>query len=93
VDVNARSVNIPKSLHGEIKIKSEVFGTSSADLQSTYGVRPEKLEATKAVVSGQEVFAPTFPVGNYLYSSDVELYKWGFVKVTAITVNVTSEYI
>jgi hypothetical protein len=91
VDVNARSVNIPKSLHGEIKINQEKFGLEG--LYPTYGIRPEKLESTKAVVSGEEVFASKFPTGNYLYSSDVELYKWGFVKVTAITVNITDEYI
>lgn len=94
VDVNARSINIPPSLHGSITIEEEIFGTTGGqDILPTYGIRPKTLEATKAVLDGNEIYCPQFPVGNYLYKSDVELYKYGFIKVTATTVTITSEYI
>lgn len=94
VDVNARSVNIPSTLHGSITIEEEIFGTTGGqDLLPTYGVRPKTLSVTKAVVSAKEVDMPSFPTGNFLYQADVELYKYGFVKVTAITVSVTPEYV
>jgi len=93
VDVNARSVNIPQTLHGPITISEEIFGTiAPQNLGPTYGVRPETLETTQAVVNGSLQNAERFPSGNYLYSSNVELYKWGFVKVTAITVEVPFNY-
>jgi len=93
VDVNARSVNIPQTLHGPITISEEIFGsTAPSSLGPTYGVRPQTLSTTQAVVNGTLQAAPRFPAGNYLYSSNVELYKWGFVKVTAITVEVPFNY-
>ena len=94
VDVNARSVNIPSTLHGQITIEQETFGTTGGqDLLPTYGVRPSVLATTKAVIDGREVSMPQFPTGNFLYQADVELYKYGFVKVTAITVTVDPEYV
>jgi hypothetical protein len=93
VDVNARSINIPQTLHGPITISEQILGsTAPSNLGPTYGVRPQTLETTEAVVNGTLQDAPNFPSGNYLYSSNVELYKWGFVKVTAITVEVPSSY-
>jgi hypothetical protein len=94
VDVSARSVNIPQTLHGPITITESYIGNSfPSDLTPTSGVRPQKLEVTKAVVNGVLQNAPKFPTGNYLYSTNVELYKWGFVKVTAITVEITNSYV
>jgi hypothetical protein len=94
VDVNARSVNIPQTLHGPITIKQETFGSSiPPNLDPTYGVRPETIKTTKAVVNGTLQDASAFPTGNYLYSSNIELYKWGFVKVTAVTVEITGGYV
>jgi hypothetical protein len=94
VDVNARSVNIPATLHGPITIEEETFGTTGGqELLPTYGVRPTTLAMTRAVLDGREQNMPQFPTGNFLYQADVELYKYGFVKVTAITVNVTPEYV
>jgi hypothetical protein len=93
VDVNARSVNIPQTLHGPITIQQQIIGTvAPQNLGPTYGVRPETLATTQAVVNGALQNADRFPSGNYLYSSNVELYKWGFVKVTAITVEVPFNY-
>jgi hypothetical protein len=94
VDVNARSVNIPATLHGYITIEEETFGTTGGqELLPTYGVRPTTLAVTEAVLNGKTTPMPQFPTGNFLYQADVELYKYGFVKVTAITVNLTPEYV
>ena len=94
VDVNARSINIPATLHPQITIEEETFGATGGQyLTPTYGVRPKSLAVTTATVNGIEENMPTFPVGNYLYQADVELYKYGFVKVTAITVELTNEYV
>jgi hypothetical protein len=93
VDVNAKSVNVPQTLHGPITIQEQVFGSvAPSNLGPTYGVRPQTLSATEAVVNGALQTAERFPSGNYLYSSNVELYKWGFVKVTAITVEIPFNY-
>jgi hypothetical protein len=94
VDVNARSVNVPQTLHKKIEIKEEIFGDiTPVELGPIYGVRPKELAVTKVRINGEEKDAETFPIGEYLYSSNVELYKWGFAKVSAITVNITSEYV
>ena len=94
VDVSARSINIPSTLHGSITIKNEFFGDSSfGNIAPVYGVRPEILEATKVKINGAEQIAEKFPIGKYLYSANVELYKWGFVKVTAITAEIRVDYV
>ena len=94
VDVNARSINVPATLHGPLTIEKEEIGPEiPSELKPTYEVRPEQLAVTKAKINGVLQDAPTFPVGNYLYSSSVELYKWGFAKVTATTVNITLAYV
>jgi hypothetical protein len=93
VDVNARSINIPKSLHGRIAITEEIIGgIAPSDLDPTYGVRPAVLESTKVNINGVEQNASEFPAGEYLYSANVELYKWGFVKVSAVTVKIDQKY-
>jgi hypothetical protein len=94
VDVNARSINIPETLHGQITIEEKSFGTTGpSTLEPTYGIRPAILETTKAVINGDLSAAATFPVGKYLFSSNIELYKWGFVKVEAITVDITPDLV
>ncbi len=94
VDVNARSINIPETLHGKITIEEKSFGTTGpSTLEPTYGIRPTILETTKAVINGNLSAAATFPVGKYLFSSNIELYKWGFVKVEAITVEITQDLV
>lgn len=94
VDVNARSVNIPQTLHKEITIKNVITGQiAPSNLGPTYGVRPEILEATKVKINGVDTLAEVFPTGEYLYSSNIELYKWGFAKVTAITVKITRDQV
>jgi len=96
VNVSANSVNVPETLHGPINIVPQFIGSIPSDTkgvgQPTYGVRPETLPTTKANINGVEVDAPKFPNGNYLVDSNVELYKWGFVKVTATTVTIDNRY-
>lgn len=92
VNVNANSVNVPECLHGEIRIKNEYIGTSG-EFGATAAVRPEKLLPTKAKIGGSLVEVPQFPVGDYLLNSNIELYKWGFVKVTARTISITNDYV
>ena len=94
VNVSANSVNLPPTLHGKITIKEESFGTiGSSKLEPTYGVRPMILEPTKVMLNGKLSQASEFPVGDYLFSSNFELYKWGFVKVEAITVSITKDFV
>jgi hypothetical protein len=97
VNVSANSVNVPETLHGPINIVPQFIGSIPSDTkgvgQPTYGVAPTTLPTTKANINGNEVDAPTFPPGNYLVDSNVELYKWGFVKVTATTVTIDNRYI
>jgi hypothetical protein len=97
VNVSANSVNVPETLHGPINIVPQFIGSIPSDTkgvgQPTYGVAPTALPTTRANINGVEVDAPTFPPGNYLVDSNVELYKWGFVKVTATTVTIDNRYI
>jgi hypothetical protein len=94
VDVNARSINIPETLHDKITITEESFGTTGpSTLEPTYGIRPKVLEQTTVVINGNLAKAPQFPVGKYLFASNVDLYKWGFVKVEAITVEITEDLV
>ena len=82
---NVNTVTLPDALHGNIQIAYEVVGpTIPSDLEITGGVYPNLLQATNP---------PSFPIGNYLISSSMDLYKWGVVKVVATTVNITSEYV
>jgi hypothetical protein len=75
------SINIPTTLHPAITITEQFIG-SAGELNPTYGVRPQTISATSP---------PSFPTGNYLYSANVELYKYGFVKVTATTVEIEAD--
>ena len=85
IDTNVNTVTLPDALHENIQIAYEVVGPAiPRDLQITGGVYPSLLQATNP---------PSFPIGNYLISSSMDLYKWGVVKVVATTVNITSEYV
>jgi hypothetical protein len=81
VDVNVNSINIPTTLHPAITITEQFIG-AGGNLGPTYGVRPQTISATEPSV---------FPTGNYLYAANVELYKYGFVKVTATTVEIGAD--
>jgi hypothetical protein len=96
VDVKAASINVPPTLHGRIDILQSFDGEDPEDKEGvgkpTYGVKPDFLETTKARIDGNEVSAPQFPTGKYLLSADIDVYKYGFVKVTATTVEITGAY-
>jgi len=86
VNVSVNSITVPQTLHGVLQTgPPQIIGqvSSKQELQVDYSVQPEQLSATDP---------ERFPAGNYLYDSNVEIYKWGFVKVTAITVEITDEY-
>ena len=87
VNVSANSINVPKTIHPAITIRQDFINTANDSKgigQPTYGIRPSVLPATSPSI---------FPAGQYLISADVELYKWGFVKVTAITATITTDQI
>lgn len=87
VNVNANSILVPKTLHPAITINQTEINSASDTAQigkPFYGIRPSILPATSPSI---------FPTGEYIISADVELYKWGFVKVTAITATITTEQI
>ena len=84
VNVGASSIVVPNCLRGSIGINETTIGSFASDVEPTYGVRPSNLTATTP---------SKFPTGKYLYSSNVELYKWGFAKVRTITVEITAQHV
>ncbi len=84
VNRNVKTITLPDALHGSINVqKIEIGSQLPIDLSVAAEVIPATLEQTNP---------PKFPTGNYLMSSSMELYKWGLVKITAETVNITEEY-
>ena len=83
VNVSTNSVTVPEALHKSITISKQSVGTLGG-INVPYSVNPPVLSATTP---------SEFPTGHYLISSDVSLYKFGYSKVSAITANITSEYI
>jgi hypothetical protein len=80
VNVNANSINVPPTVHGPIQIKIEEINNVDdvAGIEKpTVSVNPSTLSPTNP---------PYFSQGLYLFDTEVELYKWGFSKVTATTV-------
>jgi hypothetical protein len=87
VNVNANSILVPQTIHPAITIRvSEVNSVSDSKEvgKPTTSVNPRTLAATTPAI---------FPTGQFLMSADVELYKWGFVKVTAITAAITTSQV
>jgi hypothetical protein len=87
VNVNANSILVPQTIHSAISINvTEVNSASDSKGigRPTTSVNPATLAATTPSV---------FPTGQFLMSANIELYKWGFVKVTAITATITTEQI
>ena len=85
IDTNVNTVTLPDALHGVLQINEIYSGPEiPSDLQIQGGVQPKVLEATNPAI---------FPIGNYLISSSMDLFKYGLVKVKATTVTVTAEYV
>jgi len=84
IDRSANTVNVPDTIHTALTIESEKIGDfANIDYAPEYGVYPSLLNATSI---------SKFPTGKYLLSANMELYKWGLVKVNAITIDITNEY-
>ena len=83
VDVSVNSIVVPQTLHDNLTINIVQIG-NTGNLSIPFSVNPNTLAATDPV---------KMPVGNYLYSSDVQLYKFGYSKVTAITIELTKDYV
>ena len=85
IDTNVNTVTLPDALHGVLTVNEVYSGPQiPGDLQITGGVKPNILPATTP---------PIFPIGNYLISSSMDLFKYGLVKVKATTVTVTEQYV
>jgi len=84
VDVSVNSITLPEALHDEIIIAKVAIGSMDPSTLITYDVKPSSIDATSF---------KKFPIGNYLISSSVELYKFGYSRVKAITVEITEDYI
>lgn len=83
VDVSVNSIVVPQTLHDNLTINIVQIG-NTGNLSIPFSVNPNTLSATDPV---------KMPPGNYLYSSDVQLYKFGYSKVTAITIELTEDYV
>jgi len=87
VNVSANSILVPQTIHPAIGINvveiNNVVDTKGITRPTT-SVSPATLSPTNPSI---------FPTGQFLMSADVELYKWGFVKVTAITATITTSEI
>jgi len=87
VNVNANSILVPQTIHPAITISVREVNSASDSKgvgRPTTSVNPTTLAATTPSI---------FPTGQFLMSADVELYKWGFVKITAITATITTSQI
>jgi hypothetical protein len=87
VNVSANSILVPQTIHPAITINVTEVNSANDSKEigrPTTSVSPATLNATTPSI---------FPTGQFLMSADVELYKWGFVKVTAITATITTSQI
>lgn len=85
IDTNVNTVTLPDALHGVLQVNEIYSGPEiPSDLQIVGGVKPKLLEATNPEI---------FPIGNYLISSSMDLFKYGLVKVKATTVTITNKYV
>jgi hypothetical protein len=87
VNVNANSILVPQTIHPAITINVQEVNDVDDNRgvqRPTTSVQPPILNATTPSI---------FPTGNFLMSADAELYKWGFLKVTAITATITTSEI
>jgi hypothetical protein len=85
IDTNVNTVTLPDALHGVLQVNEIYSGPEiPSDLQIVGGVQPKLLEATNPAI---------YPIGNYLISSSMDLFKYGLVKVKATTVTITAKYV
>jgi len=75
------AINIPPTIHGRIEILSEDGGSIGA---TSVSVNPRVLEKTEF---------PKFPTGLFLYKINATPYKFSYVRVDALLVDITNEYV
>lgn len=92
-----RAFNIPPTLHAAIT--PSVVGANTVEADATVTVVTTDYTASTSVVGS---FSPsTIPAtspsaitaGNFLYAVDVTSYAWGYVRIGALVVNLSSGYL
>jgi hypothetical protein len=94
-------VNIPPTLHGDITVtRSDDFGSPTASTSvSVSGPSGASASVDLRVESSNRIVPPSFsatspsffPSGLYLYSVNASPYRYGFLRVEAIVVEVTAD--
>lgn len=74
------SVAVPPALNSGVFVGSQTFGEGA--ISGSY--YPSSIPATSPSV---------FPTGSFLLDVSEEIYGYGFVKITALVVNITSSYV
>jgi hypothetical protein len=87
VNVSANSITVPQTLHPAITININEVNS----VKDTKGIKKPTISVNPSILPPTD--PPQFVPGQYLIDADIELYKWGFVKVTAITATVTTSQI
>jgi hypothetical protein len=84
IDRNANTITVPDTIHDIIPIGDVRIGDfDGIDFAPEFNIYPPALDSTSIT---------RFPAGKYLISANMELYKWGLVRVTAVTVDITEDY-
>jgi len=84
--ISVETASIPATIHGEITITEEfadISGSGSSSV-STGAVRPTSLPATQYSL---------FPTGKYLYSINSSPFRFGYTRIEAVILDITSEYV
>jgi hypothetical protein len=77
------SITIPPTIHKQLLISSDVSFGNNGDAGAV-SVTPNTLEATKY---------ETFPTGLFLYRINASPYKFSYVRVDALLVDIKNEYV
>ena len=83
VNTSVNSITLPNALYDELTINIVPIGTLGS-IPVPYSVNPSVLSATNP---------KQFPTGNYLITSEIQPYKFGYSKITAITVEITTSHV
>ena len=84
-------LEIPPTIHGEITISETGTSSATGSVTDLSGVVASvtangTLSETTIAATTPSAFTP----GKYILTSDVQLYKYGYARVTAVVVDVTS---
>jgi hypothetical protein len=75
------TVRIPPTIHGVISI--DIAGVTSAG-GATTNINPSSLDATTPA---------EFPAGRYLLGAEASPYRYGYARISALVVDITSDYV